>query len=67
VQREIVAELERTRPPVLFLTAMFEGAQEKNDANKDSGVEILDEYIRKHYLPYGSSGPYEIFRRRKGM
>lgn len=67
VQREIVAELERTRPPVLFLTAMFEGAQEANEANKDSDVEILDEYIRKHYLPYGSSGPYEIMRRRKGM
>ncbi len=67
VQREIVAELERTRPQVIFLTAMFEGAREANDANKSSGVEILDDYIREHYLMYGSSGPYEVMRRRKGM
>jgi hypothetical protein len=67
VQREIVSELERAKPPMLFLTSMFEGAQEPNDANKSSGVEILDDYIREHYILYGSSGPYEIMRRRKGM
>ncbi|MCX6017444.1 MAG: hypothetical protein NTZ50_02905 [Chloroflexi bacterium] len=67
VQREIMADLEKARPSVIFVTSMFEGAIEPNDANKSSGVKLLDDYIHEHYIQYGSSGPYEILRRRKGM
>lgn len=67
VQEEMIAEFERARPSVIFLSNMFDGASEPNDANKSTKVELLDDYIKKHYIQYGSSGPYSILRRRKGM
>ena len=65
VQQEMIADLERTKPRLVFLTDIFDGASEPNESNKSKGVKVLDEYIRQHYRVFTISGPYSVMRRKE--
>jgi hypothetical protein len=64
VQREIVADLERTRPPVVVLVDA-KHSDEPNESSKASGVHVLDDYIRTAYEPVRGEGPYLVLGRRR--
>jgi hypothetical protein len=65
VQREIVADLERTRPPAVVRdTSAATAAPEPNLAGRSSGVRILDEYLARAYRPAARYGPFTILQRR---
>ena len=65
VQQEMIADLERAKPRLVFLTDMFDGAKEPNASNKSTGVKVLDAYIRDHYRFFTSSGPFSVMRRKE--
>jgi hypothetical protein len=64
VQREMIEEIAQTKPALLYLTDMFEGANEPNDSAKSSGVTLLDDYLKEHYAFYSTAGPFQILRRK---
>jgi hypothetical protein len=65
VQREIVRDLRRARPPaVVRYTARVTAAPEPNRAGESTGVRILDEYLGRAYRPASRFGPYLILARR---
>jgi hypothetical protein len=66
VQREIVRDLERTRPRVVirWLSPLAD-EREDNDAGRSSGVRILDRYLDEAYRPDRRFGEYEVLAVRK--
>jgi hypothetical protein len=65
VQREIVGDLERTRPRVVVrYTAAETAAPEPNRAGESTGVTVLDDYLRRAYRPAETIGPYALLERR---
>jgi hypothetical protein len=61
VQREIVADLERARPPALVRdTSPLTAAPEPNRAGESSGVRLVDEYLARAYRPAARYGRFEI-------
>jgi hypothetical protein len=65
VQREIVADLERTRTPVVVrFTSPVTAAPEPNRAGRSSGVGILDAYLAGAYRPAARHGDWLILVRR---
>jgi len=62
VQQEMVADLERHQPKIIVLTNMFEGVNEPNDSSLNSGVKLLDTYLREHYKLSNAIGSYRILR-----
>jgi hypothetical protein len=67
VQREIVRDLDRTRPPlVVRWTAPITAAPEPNRAGESSGVTVLDDYLRRAYRPEARYGSFLILERRPG-
>jgi hypothetical protein len=64
VQREMIAELTQTQPVLLYLTDMFEGANEPNESAKSNGVTLLDAYLKQHYSFYSTAGPFQILKRK---
>jgi hypothetical protein len=65
VQREIVGELERSRPRLVvrWLSPVASYA-EPNGAGRSSGVRILDRYLARRYLVERRFGDYQVLRRR---
>ena len=64
VQREIVADLERSRPPAVVRdTSPLTAAPEPNRAGESSGVRLLDEYLAREYRPVARYGRFEILSR----
>jgi hypothetical protein len=65
VQREIVGDLERSRPELVirWLSPVASYA-EPNDAGRSSGVRILDRYLTRRYRAERRFGDYQVLRRR---
>ena len=67
VQRAIVADLERTRTPVVVRwRSPLTAAPEPNAAGRSSGVRILDAYLAERYAPAAEAGSFSVLRRRPG-
>ena len=65
VQREIVRDLERTRPPlVVRWTAAVTAAPEPNRAGESTGVPLLDDYLARSYREAARYGAFVILERR---
>lgn len=63
VQREITADFERTRAPVVVLCDCC--YRDEGNGNDVPGAELLDEYLAAHYEAEIESGPYLVLRRRE--
>ena len=64
VQREMAADLERTRTPlVVRWLAPPATMTEDNGSGRSSGVTLLDDYINQHYAPAGRFGDYLLLAR----
>jgi hypothetical protein len=64
VQREIVADLERTRPAVVVRDASpVTAAPEPNAAGRSSGVRLLDAYLARAYRPEERHGDLIVLAR----
>jgi hypothetical protein len=65
VQREMRADLERTKPAVVVRWEDPRAkAQEPNGSARPSGVTLLDDYIAAHYVDERAFGPYRLLLRR---
>jgi hypothetical protein len=65
VQREIVADLERVRPPAVVRdTSPLTAAPEPNRAGESSGVTILDDYLASAYRPIARYGRFQVLELR---
>jgi hypothetical protein len=65
VQREIVRDLERARPPlVVRYSAAVTAAPEPNRAGESTGVRILDDYLARAYREAERFGPYVLLEPR---
>jgi hypothetical protein len=65
VQREIVADLQRARPPaVVRFTSPATAAAEPNRSGRSSGVRILDDYLARAYAPVARHGDFLVLERR---
>jgi len=65
VQREIVGDLERTRPElVIRWLSPLADQREDNDAGRSSGVRVLDRYLARAYAPDRRFGEYQVLSRR---
>ena len=47
IQKQMIRDLEHTRPPFIVLDSEFEKVNEPNDSARSSGVTLLDDYIGK--------------------
>jgi hypothetical protein len=66
VQREMRADLERTRTPlVVRWLAPVASQPEDNGSGRSSGVTLLDDYIKTHYAPAGRYGDYLLLARNR--
>jgi hypothetical protein len=66
VQREMVDDLERTRPAVVVRwLARTAQRREPNGAGRSSGVRILDRYLLRRYREISRFGDYAILSRRR--
>ncbi|HYI36713.1 MAG TPA: hypothetical protein VEX39_08930 [Thermoleophilaceae bacterium] len=65
-QREIVADLRRTRPRVVVrYDAAITAAREPNKAGRSTGVRILDAYLARDYRRTARYGPFVILEPRR--
>ena len=65
VQREIVGDLERSRPPlVIRWLSPVADHREDNGAGRSSGVRVLDRYLERAYEPARRFGDYQVLARR---
>ena len=65
VQREIVADLERSRPRlVIRWLSPVADKPEDNGAGRSSGVRLLDRYLARAYEPQRRFGDYLVLTRR---
>jgi hypothetical protein len=64
VQREIVADLRRTRPTIVRWLAPAAAEREPNGSGRSSGVTLLDDWIAARYEPWLRAGPYLVLRPR---
>jgi hypothetical protein len=64
VQREMRADLERTRTPLVVRWVAPEATLvEDNGSGKSSGVTLLDDYLRVRYRTVGRYGDYVLLQR----
>jgi len=66
VQRQIVADFERTGPLYIWLESTWESANEPNQSRLSSGVHLLDRHIAAHYALEKTFGKVAILRRKPG-
>jgi hypothetical protein len=65
VQREIIGDLERTRPRVVVRwESPLSAAPEPNAAGRSSGVRLLDDYLARAYAPGPRYGTLRMLARR---
>jgi hypothetical protein len=66
VQREIVGDLERTRPRVVVRdTSPITAAPEPSAAGRSTGVTLLDDFLANAYREVERFGPYVVLERRR--
>jgi hypothetical protein len=58
IQREMIAELEATRPPVIVLDRGFDSIQEPNGSAQSSQIVLLDEYLHAKYREQRAFGEF---------
>ena len=65
VQREIIGDLERSRPRLVirWLSPVADQAED-NGAGRSSGVRLLDRYLARSYAPQRRFGDYVVLARR---
>jgi hypothetical protein len=64
VQAEIVRELEENGVRAVVLFTAFDQIREPNQSGIDSGVRVLDDYLRTRFRPVGRFGDYLVLARR---
>jgi hypothetical protein len=65
VQRELVADLQRSRPRVVVRdTSPATATPEPNAAGRSTGVTLLDDYLARAYRPVERHGPLVLLERR---
>ena len=64
IQREMIADLERNRPPYIALDSTYIGSHEPNGSSVSTGVHLLDDYIAEHYEQVEKFGVVTILKRR---
>jgi hypothetical protein len=63
IQAEIIAELQARDVRYVVLSSDWDNVIEPNESAKSSGVNLLDEYIRKHYRPVRTYGTVSVWFR----
>ena len=63
IQKEMIGELERNKPPYVVLDSEYDKVFEPNGSSVSTGVHILDEYIAAHYTPVQTFGELVILKR----
>jgi hypothetical protein len=63
-QREMVEDLERSRPEVLIRWLDPRTRPEPNGGGRERGATLLDAYLERTYLPAERFGPYALLERR---
>jgi hypothetical protein len=51
IQQEMVGELQRTHPKLIILESGWDNTDEPNESSMSSGVTVLDDYLRRTYVP----------------
>ena len=62
IQREMVGELERNKPPYVVLDSEFENDYEPNGSAVHTGVHVLDDYIASRYAPVEEFGELSVLK-----
>jgi hypothetical protein len=47
----MVGELQRTHPKLIILESGWDNTDEPNESSMSSGVTVLDDYLRRTYVP----------------
>jgi hypothetical protein len=63
IQSEMIADLERNKPPYVVLDTEFEQAHEPNGSSVSTGVHLLDDYLQSHYSFAMRFGAMTILKR----
>jgi hypothetical protein len=66
VQEEMIRDLERNRVRTILLLEPYY-PQEPNESSASSGITLLDDHIRAHYVSRESYGPYHLLQRIDGF
>jgi hypothetical protein len=66
-QKEMIADLERNKPPYVVLDSEFDAAQEPNGSSVHTGVHLLDNYIGQRYRLVKTFGEMTILQRDNGL
>jgi hypothetical protein len=61
VQHQIIADLERTQPPIVVVYLL--GSARDPEAPEYVGADLLDRYVNAHYRPLRTFGLYRILER----
>jgi hypothetical protein len=64
IQREMIAELELKRPPVIVLQSDWDDVREPNKSAESSHIVLLDDYIRDNYQEEKRFGTIAVLRRK---
>lgn len=64
IQRRMVDDLVRARPPLVAIDVRFDTMAEPNDSAKSSGVRFLDRFIADNYAPVAAFGSITILENR---
>src|ERR1700761_242740 len=63
IQREMISDLERNKPPYLALDSEFDKVHEPNGSSVHTGVHLLDDYIAQHYRLVKTFGEMTVLQR----
>lgn len=64
IQRQMIADLEASRPPIVWLESTWNDIREPNRSAESSGIRLLDDYLADHYAAEVTFGPIIIARRK---
>jgi hypothetical protein len=64
IQTEMVRELEAVKPKVVVLKSDWSRVREPNESSISSGVSVLNDFIRTHYVPAATFVGIEVYELR---
>jgi hypothetical protein len=64
IQAEIIRELENSKPPLVWVESSFDWIVEPNESALSSGITLLDDYLRRTYVPAATFGSIQIRKRK---
>jgi hypothetical protein len=64
-QQEMVADLERNKPPYVVLDSEFDKLHEPNGSSVHTGVHLLDDYIAQSYRWVRTFGEMRVLERKR--